>query len=211
MRVTRVVIGIAFLLVACGSGSASSLNHPATPSPTTSVSALLVLTTWVPDSKVTNGPEPGYKPALSDLTGHDIQSATAVLDNTGTYWVLNILFTASGTTLFAMLTRANVAACPGDLATGAGSGCPQRHLAFWLDLTPADIDNWDDPTYASKVSQLYDLGCLSHRSATTVCPKLVSDPITLQEIDSGNAIMNCSCDQAGAKELADAINAMAHS
>lgn len=205
---------IALLAVACQSGSVSTASpsptasHTATPMPMPSV--LLVLTPWVPDPKVGNGPEPGYKPALSDLTGHDIQSATAIIDNTGTSWVLNISFTPRGTTLFAMLTRDNVAACPGD-STGAGPGCPQRHLAFWLDLTQADIDNWDDPTYASKVSQLYDLGCLSQQSATTVCPKLVSDPITLQEIDSGKVIMNCSCDQSGAKELADAINAMAHS
>src|ERR1700719_3484310 len=202
MRLAGVVIGITFLLMACDSGSTPSVNHPATPSPTTSVSALLVFTTWVPDPKVGNGPEAGYKPALSNLTGHDIQSATAVIDSDGTGWVLNISFTPRGRTLFAMLTRANVAACPGDPATGAGSVCPQRHLAFWLDLTQADINNWDDPTYVSKVSQLYDLGCLSHQSATTVCPKLVSDPITLEEIDGGSVIMNCGCDQSGAKELA---------
>jgi preprotein translocase subunit SecD len=211
MRLTRVVIGIAFVLAACDSSSASSVNHPATPSPTTSVSALLVFTTWVPDSKVTNGAEPGYKPALSDLTGHDVQSVTAVIDNTGTSWVLNISFTPRGTTLFAMLTRANVAACAGDPATGAGYGCPQRHLAVWLDLTQADIDSWGDAAYVAKVSQQYDLRCLSPQSATSVCPKLVSDPITLQEIDGGRVIVDCSCDQSRAKELADATNAIAHS
>ncbi|HYM97242.1 MAG TPA: hypothetical protein VET26_08075, partial [Candidatus Sulfotelmatobacter sp.] len=35
----------------------------------------LVYTKWVPDSKVTNGPEPGYKPAFVGLTGDDISSA----------------------------------------------------------------------------------------------------------------------------------------
>jgi hypothetical protein len=206
---------IALLAVACQSGPGSTASsspiasQTATPTPVPSV--LLVLTSWVPDPKVGNGPEPGYKPALSDLTGHDIQSATAIIDNTGTSWVLDISFTPRGTTLFAMLTRANVAACPGDPATGAGYVCPQRHLAFWLDLTQADIDNWDDPTYASKVSQLYDLGCLSQQSATTVCPKLVSDPVTLQEIDGGEVRLDCSCDQSRAKQLAGAINAMAHS
>ena len=83
MRLTRLVVGIAFLLAACDSGTASSTNHPATPSPTTSVSALLVFTTWVPDTKVLNGPQPGYKPALSGLTGHDVQAAAAVLDANG--------------------------------------------------------------------------------------------------------------------------------
>lgn len=204
------MVGIALLAVACQSGSVSTAspsptaNHAATPTPVPRV--LLVFTTWVPDPKVSNGPEPGYRPALSDLTGHEIQRAAPVIDNSGTSWVLNVFFTPRGTSLLAMLTRANVAACP-----GAGPVCPQRHLAIWLDLTQADTDNWDDATYVSTVSQLYELGCLSRQSATTVCPKLVSDPITLEEIPGGNIIVSCSCDQSRAKELADAINAMVHS
>jgi len=71
---------------------------------------------------VTNGPEPSYKPALSGLTGHDVQAATPVIDATGTVWRLNVTFTPAGSKLFANLTRDNVAACPGD-ATGAGAGC----------------------------------------------------------------------------------------
>src|ERR1700747_1184963 len=55
----------------------------------------LVYTKWVADSKVTGGPEPGYKPALTGLTGDDISSATASIDPTGTAWVVNISFTNS--------------------------------------------------------------------------------------------------------------------
>lgn len=205
MRLTKVFIGMAFLLVACSSGSASSVSHPATPSPTTSVNALLVLTTWVPDSNVTNGPEPGYKPALSGLTGHDVQAAIPVIDATGTVWMLNVTFTPAGSKLFAKLTHDNVAACPGD-ATGAGVGCAMRHLAIWLELTQADIDSWENAAYVANVSQPFDLACLAQAPAATPCPKLVSDPITLEEIDGGTVAISCSCTQKGASELAAAIN-----
>jgi preprotein translocase subunit SecD len=201
----RLVIGIAFLLAACDSGTASSANHPATPSPTTPVSALLVFTTWVPDTKVLNGPEPGYKPALSGLTGHDVQAATAVLDASGATWMLNITFTPAGSKLFAKLTQDNVAACPGG-ATGAGPGCVMRHLAIWLELTQADIDGWENTPYVATVSQPFDLACLAQAPSATPCPKFVSDPITLAEIDGGTAAISCSCTQQGARDLAAAIN-----
>src|SRR6266567_9229075 len=73
----------------------------------------LVYTKGVPDAKVTGGPEPGYKPAFAGLTGDDIQSATAVIDQNGIGWVVNVVFTSSGADLFSRLTRDNVAACPG--------------------------------------------------------------------------------------------------
>src|SRR5438094_10519209 len=40
----------------------------------------LVYTKWVKDDKVQGGPQPGYKPALTGLTGDDISSATATID-----------------------------------------------------------------------------------------------------------------------------------
>jgi len=172
------------------------------------VSALLVFTTWVPDTKVLNGPQPGYKPALSGLTGHDIQAATAVIDATGTVWMLNVTFTTAGSKLFAKLTHDNVAACPGD-ATGAGPGCVMRHLAIWLELTQADIDAWENAAYVTNVSQRFDLGCLAQAPTGAVCPKLVSDPITLEEIDSGKVAISCGCTLQGASDLAAAINAVA--
>ena len=207
-RLTRYVCVVALVVTACQSSPASSANQAATPPAAKSPGALLVFTTWVPDAKVTIGPEPGYKPALSGLTGHDIQSAVQIIDAAGTSWVVNITFTSRGTNLFAKLTHDNVAACPGDAATGAGSGCPQRHLAIWLDLTQADIDNWEDATYAATVSRPYDLGCLTGRSSTAVCPKLISDPITLQEIDGGHLTMDAGFNQQGATALANAINSV---
>src|SRR5690242_11926838 len=106
----------------------------------------LVYTKWVADAKVTGGPQPGYKPQLTGLTGDDISSASASIDPTGTSWVVNTTFTSTGATKFDALTRENVAACPGDPATVASANCAQRHLTIWLDLTQSDIDHWDDPS-----------------------------------------------------------------
>ena len=211
MRLTRVVIGLAFLLVACDSGSASSVNHPAAASTTTAVSAVLVFTTWVPDSKVTNGPEPGYRPALSGLTGHDVQAVTTVLDDTGTVWILNVKFTPAGSTVFAKLTHDNVNACPDDPAAGPNANCPQRHLAIWIELTQADIGSWDNAAYVANVSRPFDLACLARAPAATPCPKFLSDPITLEEIYGGTVAITCSCTQQGATELAAAINSARNS
>ena len=202
MRLTGAVIGMALVLVACDSGSATVV----TPSPTTRVSALLVFTTWVPDGKVTNGPEPGYKPVLSGLTGHDIQAAGPVIDQNGIDWTLNVTFTPAGAKLFAKLTRDNVAACPGDATTGAGPGCAMRHLAIWVELSQGDIDSWENAAFVAIVSQHFDLACLAQASATTACPKLLSDPITLGEIDSGIVAISCGCTQRAASDLAAAIN-----
>jgi preprotein translocase subunit SecD len=196
----------ALLVIACESGCVSTIKPSATATPTASPSALVVFTTWVADRKVTNGPQPGNKPAFTGLTGHDIQSATPAIDSAGTSWVVYISFTQRGTNLFAKLTRDNVAACSID--SGTGGNCAQRHLGIWLELTQADIDNWEDPTYASRVSQPYDLSCLTHLSSTTPCPKLLSDPITLEEIVSGNAALTCACTQQGAKELAASISSV---
>src|SRR5438270_3576299 len=68
----------------------------------------LVYTKWVPDAKATGGPEPGYKPQLTGLTGDDISSATPSIDSTGTSWVVNVSFTSSGAVKFDNLTRDNV-------------------------------------------------------------------------------------------------------
>lgn len=209
LSLKRFVYVVALLVIGCESGFAPSANSPAIGTPKTSPSALLVFTTWVPDPKVTDGPEPGYKPALTGLTGNDVQSASAGTDGSGNTWLVKIFFTPRGANLFAHLTRDNVAACPND--SKAARYCAQRHLGIWLELTQADIDNWEDPTYTAKVSQTYDLGCLMHLSSTTVCSKLVSDPITLEEIASGNAAIVCACTQHGANELAAAINSMRRS
>ncbi len=170
----------------------------------------LVYTKWVPDAKVTGGPHPGFKPAFTGLTGDAIQSATAAIDQNGIGWVVNITFTSAGADLFARLTRENVAACPGDPNSSANAGCAQRFLTVWLDITQHDIDNWEDPAYAGKVSQNYDTGCLATATPTTTCAKLLVDAVTLQEIDGGNATISggqAGFSQGAANDLATGINA----
>jgi len=160
---------------------------------------VLVFTTWAPDGRVTNGPEPGYKPVLTGLTSHDIQTAAAVLDTTGTSWLISIRFTLGGAKRFADLTRANVAACP-------GAACAERHLAIWLDLTQADIDDWENRTFVTNVSTFFDLKCLQRAGVSTECPKFVSDPITLEAITSGEAQIGGNFTQQSASDLAAAIS-----
>jgi preprotein translocase subunit SecD len=166
----------------------------------------LVYTKWVADTKVTGGPEPGYRPELTGLTGDDISSASASIDSTGTSWVVNVSFTGAGATKFDNLTRDNVNACPGDPNTTATANCPQRHLTIWLDLTQRDIDNWEDPSYTGKVSAPYDPQCLATQVEGTVCGKFLTDPITLSEIAGGQATISGSFTQASANDLATGIN-----
>src|SRR5256885_5022169 len=146
------VLVLVLLVIGCESSRTSTATSPAGGKSTASQSALLVFATWAPDSKVTNGPQPGYKPGLTGLTGDDVQSASVLTDATGSTGLLSISFTTSGATRFAQLTRDNVAACPGNPATTAGANCAPRHLGVWLDLTQSDIDRWEGPTYVGKVS-----------------------------------------------------------
>ncbi|TME09120.1 MAG: protein translocase subunit SecD, partial [Chloroflexi bacterium] len=162
----------------------------------------LVYTKWVADSKVTNGPEPGYKPAFVGLTGDDIQSANASLDQNGTQWTVNITFTSQGASTFSNLTRANVAACPGNSDTDPAAQCPQRFLAIWLNLTQQDIDNWENPEYVATISRPWD----SPQNATDPTPKLLTNPITREEIDGGQAVISGTFTQQTAQDLATGIN-----
>ncbi len=173
----------------------------------------LVYTTWVQDANAKGGKEAGFKPQLTGLTGDDITSATAVIDQSGIGWVVNIQFSSHGSDLFGKLTTDNVAACPGDPNTSLAANCAQRHLAIWLDLSPNDISNWDDPTgvYPTKVSENYDTGCLATATPTTVCPKLLVDAVTLQPILGGNAVITGGGQggftQQAAQDLATGITA----
>jgi preprotein translocase subunit SecD len=79
-----------------------------------------------------------------------------------------------------------------------------------LDITQHDIDNWEDPAYANKVSQNYDTGCLATATPTTICPKLLVDAVTQQAILGGNAVISGGGNgftQAAATDLATGINA----
>ena len=162
----------------------------------------LVYTKWVKDANVKGGPWPGYKPAFTGLTGDDIQTATATIDPSGVSWVVNVSFTSRGAGIFADLTRANIAACP-----GANTDCAERHLTIWLDLTQKDIDNWADPAYAAKVYSPYDTACLAAQTPDTVCGKKLTDPTTLAEIAGGQAVISGAFTQQSAQDLATGINA----
>jgi preprotein translocase subunit SecD len=204
------VVCIAGLAVACSSSQISSVTPSTTVTPTASQSLLIVYTKWVPDGKAGTGPQPGYKPAFTGLTSHDIHRASVAADSTGTVWFVSVTFTPRGADLFKQLTQDNVAACPGDARSATSANCAERHLANWLNLTQRDIDNWDDPTYADKVSQAFDLDCLAHGTAATACPKLLTNAITLQEIDGGSTMIGGAFTEQSANMLADAINAASH-
>jgi len=167
----------------------------------------LVYTKWVKDAKVTNGLEAGYKPQLTGLTGDNIQSASASIDPAGTSWGVNISFNSTGADLFDKLTRANVAACPGDSGTSPTAQCPERFLTIWLNLTQKDIDNWDNPDYVTKVSRNYDPACLAAAKPNVVCGKLLTNPITREEISGGQAVISGNFTQQSAQDLATGINA----
>jgi predicted small integral membrane protein len=154
--------------------------------------------TWVPDPSVTGGPEPGFKPAFSGLTGLDITSASAAIDQSGASWVVNVVFTPHGADLFAQLTRVSAAACAGDPNTDANAVCAQRHLAMWIGLTQTDIDAWGDPLYADRISKPFGSG-----------GDLVSDPLVLSEIDGGQMQVATGLDQQGAEHLATVIGPQA--
>jgi len=164
----------------------------------------LVYTKWVKDPKATTGPHPGYKPAFTGLTGDDIASASAAIDQNSTSWVVNISFNSNGAAVFDRLTTANVAACASPDPT-TGQFCAERFLTIWLDLTQADIDKWDDPAYQAKLLVPYNAGCLP--SEKVVCGKLLVDPVTQQEIAGGNAQISGNFTQQSANDLATGINA----
>ena len=160
----------------------------------------LVYTKWVKDAASKNPIHAGYKPALTGLTGDDIQSASAALDQNSPFWIVNVTFTSRGAQVFDDLTRANVAACALSATT-----CPERYLTIWLDLTTQDIAKWDDAAYQAKLTLPYDPACLP--SATVTCGKFLIDPVTNQEIAGGQAQISGQFTQTQAQDLATGINA----
>lgn len=198
MRSALALICVAGIAVACESTPVPTSAPSAAASAAALPKVLVVCTTWAPDAQVTNGPEPGYKPAMAGLTSHDMRSASAVLNGNGVSWVVNIVFNDRGAALFMTLTRNNLnATCP-----APNQSCAQRHLAIWLGLTQADIDGWDNAATVSEVSRPFDLSCIG----ATTCPKLISDPITFDEIDGGQMVLSGAFTQTTARELAAIIN-----
>jgi preprotein translocase subunit SecD len=126
--------------------------------------ARLVATTWVKDPSVTNGPYPGWKPQLTALQPEMLTSASAQLDQSGgSGWVVETNFNGQGGSILSSLTsKLNSAynACQ----TSGDQSCPQGRLTYWLNLTPDDINHWNQR--ADKLYTLFDQG-----------GKLITDPV----------------------------------
>jgi hypothetical protein len=182
------------ILVSFLMGFAALVVLGATSSTTTRVSSSLVYTKWVADANVTGGPQAGYKPAMTGITGDDVASVTGSNDPNSGGWGLDLTFTSGGRDRFASLTRDNVAACPGDPSADNNAACPLRHLTMWLGLTQADIDRWEDPTYVAAVSQSWSSG-----------GKLLVDLLTIQEIDGGEVVISGNLTQKEAQDLVAVI------
>jgi preprotein translocase subunit SecD len=157
--------------------------------------AQLITTTWVldPAQTTTNvGPEPGYKPQLTNLTSDLLSGANPSLDANGTAWVVNLTFNSQGADIFGKLTTTAYNTCKADPT------CAQGQIAEWLDLSADDIAHWDDPGYADSISR-----------PTTVGGKLVTNPTIQQAITGGTAQITgggTGFTQQGAKDLATLLN-----
>jgi hypothetical protein len=180
-----VLIGAA---VTAGGGSSTS----------TDVNRALVFTNWVKDPQSISGPHPGYRPALTGLTGADIANASATIDKTGTGWVVDLTFTAQGANVLDRVTAANVAACPLDSTTGAV--CPERFLTVWLGLQKRDIDSWDDAAFQATLLRPYPTAC---SSADGSCGKFLVDAVMQEEIASGNIEITGNFTQEQANNVAN--------
>lgn len=150
----------------------------------------LVITTWVKDSTITNGPFPGYKPQLTKMTADMLTSANAGLDpNGGTGWVVNFQYDATGASIFSNLSTTAYNAC----GSGGTGSCPESHVTNWLDLDQEDIANWNDR--ANQLYQPFDSG-----------GKLLSDPYIQSPITGGNGYISGNFGQQSAKDLATSLN-----
>ncbi len=148
--------------------------------------AQLVTTKWVKDPSATGGPYPGYKPQITNLRSDMLTTANASLDQNGTSWVVNFTYNSTGANIFGQLTTDAYNACP-------QSDCPERHITEWLDLTQADIDNWNQR--ASDVLKPYDQG-----------GNLLTDPTIQTPITGGQGFIQGSFSQQSAKDLATLLN-----
>jgi hypothetical protein len=182
------LILLAFML-----GVAAVIVMAATSTSSTPSSSALVFTKWVPDALVKGGPQPGYTPSMTGLSGGDIASVTTSNDTTDG-WIVNIAFTSRGSDLFATLTRDSIAACPGDPSADSKAACAQRHLTMWVGLSQTDINQWEDAGYVSTVSQPWAAG-----------GKLVADLLNLKEVTGGKVFIFGNFSQKEAQDLAAAI------
>lgn len=148
--------------------------------------AQLVTTKWVPDSSITAGPWPGYRPQITNLRSDMLTSANASLDSTSNSWTVNITFDSQGAAIFGQLTTAAYNAC-------STTDCPQRHITEWLDLTQQDVNNWQQ-----EAAKLY--------LPTTQGGKLVTDPQISNPITGGQAQITGNFNSGSAQNLATLLN-----
>jgi protein-export membrane protein SecD len=150
--------------------------------------AQLVITTWVKDDTVTGGDKPGFRPKMTNIRSDALTSATATLDQNAVQWAVNTQFNSAGAEQYAKVTTEAYNSCP----TGS---CETRYIAFWLDLTPDDINGWQDPAVANAASQKTETG-----------GKLLTDPIIQNPITGGNGVITGNFSQQTAKDLATLLN-----
>jgi preprotein translocase subunit SecD len=157
--------------------------------------AQLVITKWVPDSTITNGPWPGYRPQKTAMTADMLSSASAGLNQSGgAGWVVNFQFNSEGANIFAKLsTDAYNAAQAANNSQSGATDIATGHITNWLDLGQDDMDHWNDR--ANDLYKPYDQG-----------GKLLSDPVIQSPITGGQGYIQGSFSADSAKNLATLLN-----
>ena len=134
------VVGIGTAAVVLLGVCTAAVVYESRPPPPQQTPATLVITQWVKDPAVVDGPWPGYRPQITTMqpkmVAHVYPHLEPTADPSGSDWEVEIRLNAEGTRLFEALTRNAVAACSED--------CPERHIAWWLDLSHDDIDHWNE-------------------------------------------------------------------
>ena len=181
--VGAVVLILITVLAAVGFRTLSSAPGRTTPAGAPPAPpAAFVITAWVRDPSVVNGPWPGYRPQMTLMYRGTLVSVRAARDPSGgNDWVVQFTLDSEGAQVLGSLTRDAVAACAGD--------CPERHVASWLDLTQDDVDHWNER--AEAVYRPVSQG-----------GKLISDPHVVSPITAGQGYIQRNFSQQEATELA---------
>jgi len=161
----------------------------------------LVITTWVKDATVTNGPWQGYKPQFTRMRADMLTQASSGLDpQGGAGYVVMFTFDGEGANIFAQLSTAAYNACP----TTPGA-CAESRVTNWLDLSADDIAHWNER--ANYLAQAYDPSCTPSPPTRPYCGKLLSDPYMVQPITGGSGqISSSTFNSQSAHDLATALN-----
>jgi hypothetical protein len=145
--------------------------------------AALVITKWVKDPSVVNGPWPGYRPQMVLAYRGTLASVRAARDpGGGNDWVLEFTLDPEGTQVLGSLTKDAVVAC-------SGFDCPERHIGNWLDLTQDDVDHWNERA-------------MSEYRPVSQGGKLISDPYVTVPITNGQGHIQGNFSHQEATDLA---------